>query len=48
MHPDLVHKAFAKEDARDISMTVPAFLVDFTPNIWLVPLGIVVKEGKIP
>jgi len=48
MHPDLVYKAFVKEDARDISMTVPAFLVDFTPHIWLIPLGITVKEGKKP
>ena len=48
MYPDLVYKAFVKEDARDISMTVPAFLVDFTPHIWLIPLGIAVKEGKKP
>ena len=29
-------------------MTIPAFLVDFTPSIWLIPLGIAIKEGKKP
>jgi hypothetical protein len=47
-YPDLVEKSFAKEDARDISLTVPSFLVDFTPHTWLIPLGITVIENKKP
>jgi hypothetical protein len=46
--PKLVEKSFAKEDARDISLILPSFLVDFTPHTWLIPLGIVVIENKKP
>jgi hypothetical protein len=47
-YPKLVEKSFAKEDARDILLILPSFLVDFTPHIWLIPLGIVVIQNKKP
>jgi hypothetical protein len=39
-------KSFSEEDARDISLMLPPFLVDFTPHTWLIPLGIAVIENK--
>jgi hypothetical protein len=45
-YPKLVEKSFAKEDARDILLVLPSFLVDFTPHTWLIPLGIVIENKK--
>ena len=47
-YPDLVKKSLAKEDARDISLTLTSFLVDFPPHTWLIPLGITVIDNKKP
>jgi hypothetical protein len=46
--PLLVAKDCNKEDAREISFIFPASLTDFIPNIWLIPLGLALVEGKKP
>jgi hypothetical protein len=44
----VVEKSFAKEDAQDISLMLPSFLVSFAPNTWLIPLGVAVIDNKKP
>ena len=46
--PDLVMKQFVKESVRDISMLLPDYVANFIPNIGLIPLGIIIEEGKKP
>jgi hypothetical protein len=47
LHPNLFGKHFAKEDARDISMIVPTFLLNFTlQHMWLIQMGIAIMENK--
>jgi hypothetical protein len=47
-NPALISKNFAKEDAREFSMIVPAVLVYFIPNLWIIPVGMVTEEHKKP
>ena len=44
--PKLALKQFAKEDARDISMILPSFLLNCIPHKWLIPMGIAALENK--
>jgi hypothetical protein len=42
----LANKSFTKEDAQDISLVLPSFLVDFAPHTWLILLDMMVIENK--
>lgn len=45
-NPDAFRKAMNKEDKRDYVLTLPAYLKDFIPDLWLTPNGLLRIPGK--
>ena len=45
-HPELIEKAILKEERNHLSMTFSKLLANYTPNIGIIPLGILIKLYK--